>query len=182
MTIVKLNIAVIGVKSSDKNDLSRIYINGFSHQIDAQTISTREIQLFGHDVILNIIDLEITNLTAENLKSIQGIILVFDIDKPESFEELKKLFTKNKSSIGNKIVVAIAANKGHLRSSENTGTFVPVEQYKQIESEFNCTVFETSTETGENVENIFNFVAENILRREHLDKDNVEDIKECFIE
>lgn len=178
--IVDINIALIGFNDNEKTELARLYVYGFKKPTDNQTRLFRENHLFGYDIRININNIEIADLAAEKLKSVQGIIVVFDIDNPESFNELKKLC--NEKEIGRNIVVAFAANKGHLRTSGYSGPLVPKEQYKEIESEFNCSVFETSTETGENIENVFNYVAKNVLHSEHLDKDNVEELKKCLIE
>lgn len=179
---IQLNIAVIGLKSSGKTALGNLYVNGFTQKKDSQPCTIKETKLLDNDVRINVLDLEFEDLTAESLKSVQGIIVVFDIDKPELIDELKKLCNENKNLVGRNVVLAVAANNGHLRSSNYSGPLVPVEQYKQIESDYHCQVFEVSTETGENVDNIFNYVGENILHQEHLDKSNVKDIRDCIIE
>ena len=91
-------------------------------------------------------------------KRADGIILVFDITNRNSFNTLKNFWLKDVNSHGNfpKIVVGNKKDLENIRVIKNED----IEKNKEF-NEIEC--FETSAKTKENIETIFNKIAELIL-------------------
>src|SRR5271157_54109 len=83
-----------------------------------------------------------------------GVILVFDVTDPESFQDVRKWYTDVKSSVEN-VVGIIIGNKTDL----DTDRQVTTQDLEELSSELGLNGFETSALTGENVELAFKDLA-----------------------
>lgn len=161
--MIQLKIGLFGGNGSGKSEISLRYLKGeFSEDYipSIEDCFTKNINIDGENVEISIIDTAgqdgFTELRYSYYKQIQGMILVFDISDPQSIEEIKSIYS-DADCEENEIVCAIAANKGYLREEGRTD-LVPVDMYKKIEKELNCKVFETNSKTGENINEIFEYI------------------------
>ena len=122
----------------------------------------KPIKLDGMDVRVNFWDLsghqEFFEIRNEFYKDTQGIILVYDISSRESFEECDTWLAEA-SKFGaklNELPVALCATKSDKRPA------VSEEEGKQYASSRGLTYFEASAMTGDNVEELFDFIFSNI--------------------
>mgnify|MGYP000533647484 CR=1 FL=1 len=118
----------------------------------------KPIELDGMDVRVNFWDLsghqEFFEIRNEFYKDTQGIVLVYDMSNRESFDELDMWLSEASKYGANPkdVPVALCATKSDKRPavSHEEG-----EQYAQARG---LTFFETSSMTGENVEDMFQFL------------------------
>ena len=88
------------------------------------------------------------------------LIFIFDVMDKQSIEDIKGriLLVKNEN---NNLESIICANKCDL---ENEKKIFP-EDIKELESEFNIKVFETSVKTGQNVKEAFEYLIRAIINK-----------------
>ena len=92
-----------------------------------------------------------------------GIVLVFDLTNRESFNELTWWLDIIKSRSPPNISLALAGNKSDLIDSREISR-AEAEEFAQ---QHNMIYLETSAETGENIETIFQRLAQRILQQPH---------------
>ena len=95
---------------------------------------------------------------------VQGIILMYDITVPKSFENLNKWMTVIKQ-LADGIPLILIGNKIDLEKQRK----ITKERGQQFANDNNIDIFESSGKSGVNVEESFIFLGEQILR---LNKDN----------
>lgn len=171
--ILEIMIGVFGGGGVDKTALTLRYLKGewslgyiptiedeFAKIIDVddKTVSLRVVDTAGQD--------DFAEMRYGYFAQVQGMIFVFDISNPCSIDDLRYMYKDALAfSEENVLFCAIAANKAHLRE-EGLTDLVPVSEYKKLEDEFKCRVFETSPKTGQNVDEIFRYVAKRIIYRD----------------
>lgn len=124
----------------------------------------KPITLDGMDVRVNFWDLsghqEFFEIRNEFYKDTQGILLVYDMSCRDSFDELDSWLSEASKYGANprEIPVALVATKSDKRPavSEEEG-----QQYAQARG---LTFFETSSMTGDNVQEMFDFVFQAISK------------------
>ncbi|HME51099.1 MAG TPA: GTP-binding protein [Candidatus Lokiarchaeia archaeon] len=99
-----------------------------------------------------------TTVRKQFYKGSYGVILVFDVTDPNSFQNIKKWYKDVKSSIKN-INGIIIGNKTDLDDKRKIST----QDLKKLSSELHMPTFETSALTGENVELAFEDMAGKFL-------------------
>ena len=163
---MSMNILLLGDSSVGKTSIINQYVEG---KFEENFISTCGLDLKEKKIIINdkqyqllIMDTsgqERYHSIAESYyKRADGIILVFDITNRNSFNTLKNFWLKDVNSQGNfpKIVVGNKKDLENIRVIKNED----IEKNKEF-NEIEC--FETSAKTKENIETIFNKIAELIL-------------------
>ena len=163
---MRLNILLLGDSSVGKTSIISQYVDG---KFEENFLSTCGLDLKEKKIIINdkqyqliIMDTsgqERYHSIAENYyKRADGIILVFDITNRNSFNSLKNSWLKDVNSHGYfpKIVVGNKKDLENIRVIKNED----IEKNKEF-NEIEC--FETSAKTKENIETIFNKIAELIL-------------------
>ena len=95
---------------------------------------------------------------------VQGIILMYDITVPKSFENLNKWMSVIKQ-LADGIPLILIGNKIDLEKERK----ISKERGQQFANDNNIDIFESSGKSGVNVEESFIFLGEQILR---LNKDN----------
>ena len=161
-----MNILLLGDSSVGKTSIINQYVEG---KFEENFISTCGLDLKEKKIIINdkqyqllIMDTsgqERYHSIAESYyKRADGIILVFDITNRNSFNSLKNSWLKDVNSHGYfpKIVVGNKKDLENIRVIKNED----IEKNKEF-NEIEC--FETSAKTKENIETIFNKIAELIL-------------------
>ena len=163
---MSMNILLLGDSSVGKTSIINQYVEG---KFEENFISTCGLDLKEKKIIINdkqyqllIMDTsgqERYHSIAESYyKRADGIILVFDITNRNSFNSLKNSWLKDVNSHGYfpKIVVGNKKDLENIRVIKNED----IEKNKEFnEIEY----FETSAKTKENIETIFNKIAELIL-------------------
>ena len=163
---MSMNILLLGDSSVGKTSIISQYVDG---KFEENFLSTCGLDLKEKKIIINdkqyqliIMDTsgqERYHSIAESYyKRADGIILVFDITNRNSFNSLKNSWLKDVNSHGYfpKIVVGNKKDLENIRVIKNED----IEKNKEFnEIEY----FETSAKTKENIETIFNKIAELIL-------------------
>ncbi|MFX1558504.1 MAG: GTP-binding protein, partial [Promethearchaeota archaeon] len=91
----------------------------------------------------------------------EGILLIFDLTNPKSFESIRKWYEdiKNNLSDSREIVGCIFGNKVDLESERK----IEKSQAKELARDLNLIYVETSALTGQNVENAFYQLAKALI-------------------
>ena len=165
-----IKIGLFGGGGVEKTELALRYLKG---EYTAGYIRTIEdefkkvVEIDGKPISLTIIETagqdDFAEMRYSYFKQVHGMIFVFDIGNPSSIDDMRSIYNDAlDANDGDDLYCAIAANKCHLRDEGYTD-LVPVSEYKKLEDEFKCKVFETSPKTAKNVDEIFNYVAKRIL-------------------
>jgi len=97
-------------------------------------------------------------LHPDYLKGAKGVIVVGDLTRRETLEHLKD-WIDSLDAEGRIIPSVFVANKSDLRDQSEFG----VQELERVASIHNSQYFKTSAKTGENVENAFQALGENII-------------------
>ena len=109
-------------------------------------------------------------LTPSYLRGAEGIVLVYDVTKSETFDSLKMWIDSLKSNLGdNSLPIVIDGNKIDLDDRD-----ISTEDAKKFAQENNFKYFETSAKSGIGVDELFREIVNQILEK----KDKTEDTKE----
>ena len=96
---------------------------------------------------------------------VQGIILMYDISEPKSFNNLDK-WMKLIRELASELPLILIGNKIDLIEERK----ISKEKGEQFANDNNIKLFESSGKSGENVEDSFIYLAEQIIQ-----KNNIED-------
>ena len=100
-------------------------------------------------------------ITRQYYQGLQGLILVYDQTKRESFMKLNNWLEKiNAELVLEKIGIVIVGNKSDLDNKE-----VPVEEGKKFAEKIGAPFIETSAANNINVEECFNTLVQEVLRK-----------------
>ena len=88
---------------------------------------------------------------ATNYAGVEGIIVVFDLTRPETFSDLDFWVNSIMSEKNYSPVVVLMGNKSDLKDQQK----VTEEELQKMASKLNAIYFLTSAKTGENVEEAF---------------------------
>ena len=123
---------------------------------------SKEINLEGKKILLNIMDLSATNNLMNFIKGhykvCHGVILIYDVSYGKSFENIRewmKGIEENASNDCIKILVGNKCDKTDREISELEGL--------KLANKYNICFLETSAKTGENVDEIFNLAVKKML-------------------
>lgn len=126
--------------------------------------------IYQHDqenITFNILDTpgvhRFKDLIMEPLVLFDGVVLVFDLTNRESFNELTWRLDIIKSRPTPNVSLALAGNKSDLIDSREISR-AEAEEFAQ---QHNMIYLETSAETGENIEILFQRLAQRILQQTH---------------
>ena len=109
-------------------------------------------------------------LTPSYLRGAEGIVLVYDVTKSESFDSLKVWIDSLKSNLGeNSLPIIIDGNKIDLDDRD-----VSKETAQKFAQEYNYKYFETSAKSGVGVDELFREIVNQILEK----KDKTDEVKE----
>ncbi len=100
-------------------------------------------------------------LRRQYMKGASGAIIVFDVTRPETFMAMNNWYESFREACPDSIAV-IAANKVDLKDQR----MVPVEPGLMLRDWFQAAYYETSAKTGARVDDVFQKVAETILKNQ----------------
>lgn len=104
---------------------------------------------------------------------VQGVVLVFNIGEPDSYEAVRRAVRQAKDEVGDELIGVIAANHGELRHTYNEN-LVEYKKLESLEDEFSIKVIEVSSVTNENVEELFFYVTKKMVQKMKKEKKNLE--------
>ena len=87
-----------------------------------------------------------------------GVVFVYDVTRPESFEAIKKWKAEIDSVLNNDYIKLLVANKMDLEPK------VPSEEGKKLADELGMIFIETSAKTSMNVEEAFRSLAKALVK------------------
>ena len=93
----------------------------------------------------------------------QCVIIVFDLTKPESFENIKNWYSDVKSNFSNfdELEIVMCGNKCDLDEEIQ----ISQEQALNLANELNIGYLETSARDGKNIDKIFNDMINNMIKK-----------------
>ncbi|MFX1364777.1 MAG: GTP-binding protein [Promethearchaeota archaeon] len=175
-------LSLIGDGGVGKTSMAQRYVHGIFKADYKATIGTFiskkecEFKELGTSVRFMIWDLagqtQFERLWSDYLTDSRAGIIVFDITNRESFEHVKKWYnTISKVALPN-IVLILVGNKIDL----NTSRIVSTEEGMNLAKDLGIHYMETSAKTNENIDDVFEWTALQIINR------NIEEEKESFVD
>merc|ERR1711994_559740 len=156
-------IAIMGYRSVGKSSLAIQFVQGQFVDYYEPTIENtfkKTITIKGNPYDLFLVDTagqnEHTIFPPEYSVDVNGYVLVYSIDSPQSFEICKNIHFKLVDLLGTSdIPTILVGNKCDLEQESNTRRKVSQEEGKQLAEKINAMFIETSAKDNENVEEIF---------------------------
>ena len=109
------------------------------------------------------------NLALNIFKKCRGLILVYSIDNNNSFDNVKDKWIKDIDDLlDSKIPIILVGNKKDLEKKR----IISEKDGLEIATKNKFFFYETSAKTGENVNQIFQYLFEQIINIEIIEKDN----------
>ena len=133
----------------------------------------KTIQINGYEVKLKIWDTageeRFRNITNQYYKGADGIILVFDLTNFDTMNKIRDWYNQIKNNTSsNDIGLVLVANKSDLKRE------VSNEECLNLSKELNIKLYETSALTGEGVNEIFEYITQEIIsKKKYLDDTQV---------
>ena len=167
-------ILTLGESSVGKTCILRRYVEGqfFKNQLSTIGIDfkSKTLQIGNHEVRLKIWDTagqeRFRNITSQYYKGAEGIILVFDLTKKESFDKINDWMKQIKlNTQSDEIAIVLLGNKKDI-VNERVITF---EEGKERGEEYGIKFFETSALDGSGIENAFQSLSEEIMKKKKID-------------
>ena len=153
-------IVIIGDTYVGKtNILSRYISNEFdpnSNSTIGVELTTKTYNFDNNDVKVQIWDTagqeKYRSITSSYYKGAQGCLLVYDITKKKSFDNIDKWYSELKSNSDEKIYTMLLGNKSDLEENRE----VSIEEAEKKAKNFNIAFMETSAYNGNNINKAFN--------------------------
>ena len=106
-------------------------------------------------------------ITNQYYNNADGIFLVFDVTKNNTFEQISYWINEINNKIDkNKIGIILIGNKIDINEKRQ----VSIEQAQKIAECFNIPYIETSASKGENIDECFNLLIEEILKKKGINE------------
>uniref|UniRef100_A0A6B2LLK4 Uncharacterized protein n=1 Tax=Arcella intermedia TaxID=1963864 RepID=A0A6B2LLK4_9EUKA len=166
---MKYTLAVVGDSGCGKSTWIWRYISGkFDQDINVNGIDTRnkDIILDNVKVNVNIRDTggqeRYRTMTTTHYRNVQGVILIFDITNPKSFNSIGAGWYNEAQTYASKYTLKVLiGNKSDLSSARQ----VPYETGKTFAEEMRMEYFETSSVTGENISEVVQYMIRELKGR-----------------
>ena len=161
-------IVIIGDTYVGKtNILSRYISNEFdpnSNSTIGVELTTKTYNFDNNDVKVQIWDTagqeKYRSITSSYYKGAQGCLLVYDITKKKSFDNIDKWYSELKSNSDEKIYTMLLGNKSDLEENRE----VSIEEAEKKAKNFNIAFMETSAFNGNNINKAFNELINNVYQ------------------
>ena len=125
-------------------------------EVDGKTIPLVVVDTAGQD--------DFSEMRFSYFGQVQAFVFVMDISNPSSIDDLKNIYKDAKDAVDNEIIGVIAANKADLRQEGRTD-LVSRDEYKNLEDELHCKVFETSAKENTNIDEIYLEIVRKLLNK-----------------
>jgi small GTP-binding protein len=173
-----IEIGIIGDTQTGKTSLTNYYTGlGFTDRMTATVgidLYVKTIKYRKKEYKLKIYDTagqEIYHNLALNIfRKCQGLILVYSIDNTNSFDNVKNKWIKDIDDMFDvlKIPIILVGNKKDLEKER----IISEKEGLEIAKQKNYLFYETSAKTGENVNQIFQCLFEQIINVENIKKED----------
>jgi len=100
------------------------------------------------------------SVTKNLLLRVQGIILMYDVTEPKTFENVKKWIISVRESTNDKLPIVIVGNKVDLQERRKIST----EKGKEIADQYKLEFFESSVKLNKNIKEVFKTLTEQVMR------------------
>ena len=167
-------ILTLGESSVGKTCILRRYVEGqfFKNQLSTIGIDfkSKTLQIGNHEIRLKIWDTageeRFRNITSQYYKGAEGIILVFDLTKKESFDKINDWIKQIKlNTQSDEIAIVLLGNKKDLVDMR----VISFEEGKERAEAFGIKFFETSALDGSGIEDAFLCLSEEIMKKKNID-------------
>ena len=117
-------------------------------------------------------------ITKTYYKGAHGIILMYDVTDLNSFKNIRNWIKQIEANAQTSVIVVLVGN-----NCDKPDRVVTEEEGKKLAKDFNMGFFETSIRTNQNVNEVFNFLVQEIMKPNKAgEKDNSEkNKKDCLI-
>lgn len=166
----KLKILLTGPDAAEKSELITNFIKS-KFKLDYK--KTVGVEIFTKDVeyepgkiaLLSIWDIggekRFEFIRSTFYKGASGALLVFDLTSEETYEEIKKWLSEIKKSTGKDFPLVLIGNK--LDKIEEVGVHIDRDEVRAFAKKEGITYIETTTKSGELIENTFLALARKII-------------------
>ena len=107
-------------------------------------------------------------------RGFQGLILIYDISDKSSFETVRIFIKENKLNEPNKTVVVLVGN-----NCDKPDRKITIEEGKKLANEFNLSFFEVSLKTNQNINEMIEYLINEILKNVKLKGLTINNEKTC---
>ena len=172
-----IEIGIIGDTPTGKTSLINYYTGlGFTDNIIIKPgidFYIKKIKFRTKEYILKIYDTagqeNYHSLALNIFKKCRGLILVYSIDNKNSFDNVKEKWIKDIDDyLVSKIPIILVGNKKDLEKER----IISEKEGLEIAKQKNYLFYETSAKTGENVNQIFQCLFEQIINVENIEKED----------
>ena len=152
-----------------ENKFTTNYLTTVGFDLKCKTIqmNDEEIKLIIHDTAGQE---RFRSLASNYIKKANGVLLVYDISDKKSFDNIGKWMDDIIEESDNKIPIVLAGNKCDLKQER----VITKEVGENIAKQYNLIFFETSCKDGDNVDNCFKELTQQILERKKERKKSIE--------
>ncbi|MHA1283620.1 MAG: Rab family GTPase [Promethearchaeota archaeon] len=175
----KFKIVLLGPAAVGKTSLLRRYVTGIFEENYSATIGvqflTKELVVKSEkneDLKINLSIWDVTgqerfeDLRTTFYRGAQGALLIFDLTRRKTFEEIKFWYEEITKVLGKEVPFVLIGNKNDLL--KDVGRGVEISEAEKLAKEFNSIYIETSAKTGDNVDKAFLKLTELILSKEGI--------------
>ena len=171
--ILTFKILTLGESSVGKTCILRRFVEGqfFKNQLSTIGIDfkAKTLKIGEHDIRLKIWDTageeRFRHITSQYYKGAEGIILVYDLTKRETFEKINDWMTQIKNNTrSNEISIVLLGNKKDMEEKR----VVSFQEGKEIADQFGVKFFETSAFDGSGINEAFEKLTEDIMSKKEI--------------
>ena len=163
------NVIVVGDTQVGKTALILRYTqNGFKNSFSSTLgvdFQKKELIVNNTRVFMQIWDTSgqerFRTITRNYYAKAMGVILVYDSTDPKTYQEVNNWMIQIETHASNNIVKVLVASKCDQQSVK-----ISQEKGKELADSYGIPFFMTSAMTGQNINDVFNYIAEEIFKRE----------------
>ena len=167
-------VLTLGESSVGKTCILRRYVEGqfFKNQLSTIGIDfkSKTLQIGNHEIRLKIWDTageeRFRNITSQYYKGAEGIILVFDLTKKESFDKINDWMKQIRvNTQSDEIAIVLLGNKKDIVNER----VVSFEEGNERAGEYGIKYFETSALDGTGIDEAIQNLSEEIMKKKKID-------------
>ena len=172
----KLKVVIVGDSGVGKSNLIKRFT---SNEFNANSKATVGVEFLSKSYKINdkIFKIEMwdtagqeryKSITSAYYKGAKGAFVVYDITREKTFKDIDKWITELKENGNEDMIIILIGNKLDLENSRE----VIIDDVKRKAKELKVGFFETSALDGSNVEQAFDFIVEEIVKKKGLLQDS----------